>query len=199
LGGERAPMTDCDDQGSDPGDSERDYATVEEVAAELARLSPSDLDKFELQASILVRGTRMEPGDVINTVVERLLTRDKDHHRHWHRKETIAGCFYRTMKSIVRDYWRKQQIPMIAISDGAAGLRADPDPEVQLIARDELLEVLKTLGDDDNTSAIALALASGDSPDEIRKRFGLTETGYDSALKRIRRRILKHKKSGEPA
>jgi hypothetical protein len=35
---------------------------------------------------------------------------------------------------------------------------------MQVIARDELLEVLKTLGDDDNTAAIALALATGDPP-----------------------------------
>jgi hypothetical protein len=96
-------MTDSDDQGSDPGGSERDYATVEEVAAALGRLSSSELDKIELQVRILVRGTPMDPGDVINTVVERLLTRDEGHHRHWHRKETISGCIYRTVKSIVRD------------------------------------------------------------------------------------------------
>jgi hypothetical protein len=187
-------MTDSNDQGSDPGNSERDYGTVEEVAAELARLSSSELDRLELKARILVRGTPMESGDVINTAVERLLTRDEDHRRHWHRKETIAGCIYRTVKSIVRDYWRRQQLPMIAVSDGAAGHRADPDPEVQVIARDELLEVLRTLGDDGNTAAIAVALATGDSPAEIKDRFALTETGYDSALKRIRRRILKHKR-----
>jgi DNA-directed RNA polymerase specialized sigma24 family protein len=188
-------MTDSDDQGSDPGNSETDYATVDEVAAELARLSSSELHKIELQARILVRGTPMDAGDVINTVVERLLTRDEDHGRHWHRKESLQGCFFRTMKSIVRDYWRRQETPMIAISDCAAGHRADPDPEVQTIARKELFEVLKTLEDEDNTSEIALALAGGESPAEIRNRFGLTETGYDSALRRVRRRILKYKKS----
>jgi hypothetical protein len=51
-------MTDSDDQGG----SERDYATVEEVAAALGRLSSSELDKIELQVRILVRGTPMEPG-----------------------------------------------------------------------------------------------------------------------------------------
>jgi len=138
----------------------------------------------------------MEAGDLVNTVVERLLTSDGRHRRHWHRRETLPGCIYRTMKSIVRDYWRRQQIPMIVISEGAAGHRADPDPETQSIAREELLGVLKALGDDDNTAAIALALASGHSPAEIRKNFSLTETGYDSALKRIRRRLLKHQSSG---
>jgi DNA-directed RNA polymerase specialized sigma24 family protein len=189
-------MTDSDEPGSDPGDNSCDYATVEEVAIELAALSASALGKIELQARTLVRGTGMDPGELINTVVERLLSRDGEHVRHWHRKEIFASCLYRTMKSIVRDRWRRQQIPIIVISEEAAGLRSDPTPEAQLIARQELLEVLRILGNADNTSAIAVALASGHSPDEVKQRFGLTQTDYDSALKRIRRRILRHKASG---
>ena len=54
--------------------------------------------------------------------------------------------------------------------------------------------LLSTLGDDNNTSDIALAVAGGHSPHEIRQKFGLTETQYESALTRIRRRILKHKR-----
>jgi hypothetical protein len=190
-------MTDPHDQRSDPSDGEGDYASLEEVTAGLERVSPSEWNRIELKARILVRGTAMDAGDVINTAVERLLTRDGDRGRHWHRKETFADCMNRTMKSIVRDYWRRQQIPMVAISDTAAGLRADPNPEAQLIAQDELAKVLKALGDEDNTSAIAIALATGESPAGIRNRFELTETGYDSALKRIRRRILRHKTSGD--
>ncbi|WP_316171403.1 MULTISPECIES: hypothetical protein [unclassified Bradyrhizobium] len=183
----------------DPGsrESEAEYATVQEAAAGLARLSPSELGRIELRARLLVRGTTMEPHEVINTVVERLLTRDGKYGRHWHRKETLTDCFHRTMKSIVRDYWRRRQTPMIAISDTAAGHQAEPDPEVQMAARDELLQVLRALGDDDNTAAIALALASGNSPAEVRKRYGLSEIGYESALKRIRRRLAKHKMSGD--
>lgn len=181
----------------EPGlrESDADYATVEEVAAALTQLSASELDRIELQARLLVRGTMMEPGDLINTVVERLLTRDGMHGRHWHRKETLSDCFRRTMKSIVRDYWRRQQSPMAAISDAAAGHRADPDPEMQIVARDELLAVLNTLGKDDGTAAIAMALASGASPEEIRKQFDLSETEYNSALRRIRRRLMKHRTS----
>jgi DNA-directed RNA polymerase specialized sigma24 family protein len=189
-------MTQSDEPGLGSHESEAEYATIQEVAVGLARLSPSELDRIELRARLLVRGTTMEPGEVINTVVERLLTRDGKYCRHWHRKETLADCFHRTMKSIVRDYWRRQQTPMVAISDTAAGHRADPDPEMQIVARDELLQVLKTLGNDDNTAAIALALANGSSPAEVRKHFGLSETSYESALKRIRRRLLKHKMSG---
>lgn len=192
-------MTTRDGPGPDCGGSHSDYATVEEVAAELAALSASGLDRIEARAHILVRGSTIEPRDLINTAVERLLARDEQGGRHWHRKETLADCIYRTMKSIVRDHWRRQQLPIIAVSAGAAGLREEPDPEAQTIARQELLAVLNTLHDDDSTSDIALALASGHSPKEIRQKFGLTETDYDSALKRIRRRILRYKASrGQP-
>jgi DNA-directed RNA polymerase specialized sigma24 family protein len=190
-------MSDSDGHVSDPSDSSSgDYATVEEVAAELAQLSPAALDKIEAQARVLVRGTDIGPGDLVNTVVERLLTRDGDHGRHWHRKETLASCIYRTMKSIVRDHWRRQQIAMTAVGASAAWLQEVPDPEAQLIARQVLQAVLTSLGDQDVTSAIAIAVASGRTPAEVRRRFGLTEAGYDSALKRIRRRILKLKASG---
>jgi RNA polymerase sigma-70 factor (ECF subfamily) len=191
-------MTQGDKHRSGCCDDEADYATAEEVAAELARLSqsPPELGKIELRARTLSRGTTMDPGELINTVVERLLIRCGRHGRHWHRKEALADCFYRTMKSIVRDYWRRQKTPMVAVSAGAAGLQTDPDPELQLIARDELQELLKALDDANDTAAIALAIASGSSPAEIRRRFGLSETDYDTALKRIRRKILKHKTSG---
>src|SRR5688572_22989509 len=96
----------ADEAGSTPSDGEEDYATLNEVVAALGRLSSSELDKIELRARVLVRGTTLQPGDVINTVVERLLTRDGKHGRHWHRKEAFSDCISRTMKSIVRDYWR---------------------------------------------------------------------------------------------
>jgi RNA polymerase sigma-70 factor (ECF subfamily) len=188
-------MTESDDQGPDSGDGQTAYATVDEVAAELARLSASELERMVLRAQTLIRGTGLEAKELINTAVERLLTRDGDRRRHWHRKETLAACIYRTMKSIVRDHWRRLQTPMHAITDSAAGLREDPDPELQLMARQELLEVLRTLDDSNNTAVIAVEVASGHSPAEVKKRFGLTDTDYDSALKRIGRRIRKYKEA----
>jgi len=189
-------MSDPDEPPPDHCDSPSDYAKVEEVAAALDGLSALDMDKLESQARILVRGTILDPGDLINTVVERLLSADRDQRRHWHRKETLGACIYRTMKSLVRDHWRRQQLPLTPISDRVAGVGEDPDPETQLIARQELLSLLTALSDEKETSAIALALANGHSPADIRQRFRLTETEYDSALKRIRRRMLKYKVSG---
>jgi DNA-directed RNA polymerase specialized sigma24 family protein len=189
-------MNDSESHEPDFRDASSEYATLEEVAAALENLSRSELDRIELKARHSVRGTDISPHELVNTVVERLLTRDGDHGRHWHRKETLTQCFERTMKSIVRDHWRHRQVTMTAVSDGAAGLREFPDSETQLIARQELDAVLTMLSDDGQTSAIALALAKGHTPAEIRKQFGLTETEYDSALRRIRRRILKRKSSG---
>jgi DNA-directed RNA polymerase specialized sigma24 family protein len=190
-------MKDSDEPQDDLGDQSGSYATVEEVATELSKLSQEDFDKLELQAAVLARGTGIEPGDLIHTVVERLLTPEGEHVRHWHKLETFRHCLYRTMKSIIRDYWRRQQIHMTAINDTAAGLRTDPDPEAQVVARQELQRVLQSLEDDLDTSNIALSVASGYAPAEVRERFGLTQTGYDSAMKRIRRKIAKYEASGD--
>jgi DNA-directed RNA polymerase specialized sigma24 family protein len=187
-------MTDSDDNGpSSSNNSSSDYATIDEVAAELARLSALALEKIEAKAIILVSGTSLDPGDLLHTVLERLLTRDRDRRRHWHRKETLADCIYRTMRSIIRDYWRREQLGIVPISAAAAGHPDVPDPETQLIAHQELGSVLSALDDANNTSDIALALASGRTPAEVKLQFGLTETAYDSALKRIRRRLTKYK------
>jgi DNA-directed RNA polymerase specialized sigma24 family protein len=185
-------MADAVDRGEDPGDVDPEHRSLAEVVAELERLPRSEQDRVERRARILVGGTTMEPGDLVNTVVERLLTQ----RRHWHRQETMAACFDRTMKSVRQDYWRREQSPIIAVNDAAAGIRNDPDPENQTMVREELRRILDVLRDDQRTQEIALAMANGEKPAEIRERFGLTETEYDSALKRIRRKLMKQSPPG---
>jgi RNA polymerase sigma-70 factor (ECF subfamily) len=185
-------MTDTSDASEDPGDGDPEHRSLEEVTAELQRLPRADQDRIERRARILVRGTTMEPGDLVNTVVSRLLTQ----RRHWHRSETISACFDRTMNSVRRDYWRREQNPIVSIDNTAVGLRNDPDPERQATAREELRRVLDLLSDDRKTHEIALAMANGETPAEIRQRFDLTETDYDTALKRIRRKLMKQKAPG---
>lgn len=194
-------MTDSEDQDDqeDPDEKGGAHATVDEVAAEFARLGRQEWDRIELIARQLAKGSALDEGDLVNTVVERLLTPGR---RRWHRKETIFGCLGRTMKSIVQDWWRRQQIveivteadaPFLQDEDGdETGIidRArsdDADPERLLMARQALEEVFAALKDDNNTLEIALALANGDKPEEIRYAYDLTETDYDTALQRIRR------------
>jgi DNA-directed RNA polymerase specialized sigma24 family protein len=185
-------MADTVDRGEDSGNADPEHRSLREVAAELERLPRAEQDKIERRARILVRGTAMGPGDLVNTVV-RLLLMER---RHWHRQETISTCFYRTMNSVRQDYWRREQQEIVGVNDAAAGLRYDPGPERRASAREELERVLKLLSDDRNTCEIAVAMASGEKPAEIRERLGLTETEYDSALKRIRRKLMKDRAPG---
>jgi hypothetical protein len=45
----------------------------------------------------------------------------------------------------LRDYWRREQLEIVSISGSAAGLPGMSDPEVRLIARQELGAVLSAL------------------------------------------------------
>jgi hypothetical protein len=123
------------------------------------------------------------PRDLVNTVVERLLTPTGQRRRRWHRQETISACFARTMRSIVWDWWRRRQIVNFVAIGGDDGDTVisrvpspGPDPERELMAQQALDEVFTMLKDDKNTLEIALALASGGKPGEIRERYHLTQT-----------------------
>jgi hypothetical protein len=193
-------MTDVDEPDGDHPDGVEDeeHASVEEVAAELERLSrtPADWRRIELAAKFWVRGTAIHPRALVHMIVTRLLTPEGKHRRRWHRKETMLACFNRTMKSIIQDYWRGAQNPITAIDDIAAGLHYVPDPERQVIARNELVKILSALDDDKHTRDIALARAQGESRAEIKKRFALTDTAYETALKRIQRAVQKRASGG---
>jgi hypothetical protein len=90
----------------------------------------------------------------------------------------------------------KRRSPIIPITDAAAGLREIPDPEKQVLAQRELREILSALNDDKGTQDFALARARGHSRAEIKKQFNLTDTTYETALKRIQRAVQRRKSSG---
>jgi hypothetical protein len=194
-------MTDEGNRAEDPGDADLQHRSLEEVRAELARFldagPTSDWRRIELKARTWVRGTTLEWRDLVNTVVRGLLTPEGEPgHRGWHRLETLTACFDRTMKSIIQDYWRREQNPIVPINESAAGLRDTPDPERQTAARSALNAILDALDDDKGTQGIAVAHALGKSPAEIKKEFNLTDTAYESALKRVQRAVHRWKNSG---
>ena len=186
-----------------------EHATLDEFADALAGLGKKDHDRIELIARKLATGTSLEAGDLVNSAIEGLLTPGR---RHWHREETLIECVGRTMRSIVRDWWRRRQTVEIVTEADASFIEddngdemgiidrsrsEDPDQERVLIAREAIDEVRVALKDEKNTWEIALALANGDKPEDIRYAYELTETEYDSALKRIRRTLNKIRPPGE--
>jgi DNA-directed RNA polymerase specialized sigma24 family protein len=190
-------MADTVDAGEDSGSADAEHWDLEEVAAELAHLATPgaapERRKIELRARIWAKRAGLDWRDLLHEAVARLL----EGRRRWHRKETFTACLERTMKSIVRDHWRGQLNSIVAINDVPDGPSNAPDPERNALARDELADVLKALDDQKHTLEIAIGLARGDTAAEIKSRFGLTNTEYASALKRVRREVLKRRSSGE--
>lgn len=204
-------MNELEDQ-DDPDDPDPiggEYATTEEVAAALRGLGLDlgELTRIEAVARVFAFGSTLEYGELLNTAIVRLLAGQ----RHWHRKETIAQCLKRTMYSIVQDWWRRKEIETIPEADadfledddggevGVIDLAASdaPNAERLLIAREALGAVRGALEDDKHTWEIAEAIALGETPADICYAFELTETKYDSAVKRIWRRLNKIRAVGD--
>jgi len=180
-------MADAGDHGEDPQDGE-EYAIADEVRAELARLQRAEWHSLELRARTLARGSIISPKELVHTAVERLLAPGE---RHWHPAETIQNCIARTMRSLVQDWWRRDQRSIVAANATSAGLRDDPGPHRIAAARQAFANLSIILEDDKNTLEIALAMAAGQTPTEIQTHHRITQTEYDTALKRIRRALRK--------
>jgi DNA-directed RNA polymerase specialized sigma24 family protein len=66
-----------------------------------------------------------------------------------------------------------------------------PDPERSLIAMQQLAEIDRLFADDSRALQVIEGLFEGWSPDEIRVRYDMSKTEYDSTRRRIRRVLLR--------
>jgi DNA-directed RNA polymerase specialized sigma24 family protein len=191
------------DEDLDPEDGDEGaHRPADEVRAGLNALTSPELARIVRIGRNRARGTELTGEDLLHTVVERLL----EGRRHWRIDETLVQCLARTMKSLARDWWRRQERVSIkseaALGETDANVMAavvDDAPGVEraIIARQELDEIEALLKDDKNTLEIAQFLAEGEKPAEIREALGLTQTQYDATLKRIVRARKKIHKAGE--
>jgi len=100
----------------------------------------------------------------------------------------VAGI----MRSIKDEQWRRlrREAPAPA---GLAEAEADPapDPERSLAAQQELQAIFELFAEDPAALEILHGVGAGLTPEEIRAATGLSKTEYDSARKRMRRRLLR--------
>jgi RNA polymerase sigma-70 factor (ECF subfamily) len=148
--------------------------------------------------------------DVIADIWERFIRGT----RHWPRGVSIETCFKNAVKSEISSVWDKHsravaQRPAPVTTDGE---QEDPleniegpirDPLVEIIAGAEskrLQNIADHICDHFRSDAAVMALISGRdrqmSPDDVQQEYGLTQTEYDSASKRLRRFINKHYPNG---
>jgi DNA-directed RNA polymerase specialized sigma24 family protein len=109
------------------------------------------------------------------------------------------------MRSIKAEQWRRLRrecrgpagIDAGVVPTGAAAEEASdpsdpaPDPEQRLALHQELAAIYRLFSGDTAVLQILNGLASGLSPDEIRRASGMTKTEYDSTRKRMRRALLR--------
>lgn len=85
--------------------------------------------------------------------------------------------------------------PMLAELDlwGPENEASDPtpDPERSLIAMQQLAEIDRLFADDARALQIIEGLFEGWSPEQIRARYDMSKTEYDSTRKRMRRALLR--------
>lgn len=106
------------------------------------------------------------------------------------------------MRSLKSEHWRRAHAR--SGSPGALGLDRhsvssreidlpdpSPDPERSLVAQQELIAIRRLFADDAVALQIIAGLGGGLSAERIRSIYGISKTDYDSARKRMRRRLLR--------
>lgn len=158
----------------------------------VAALGDADFARLGQIARLRARGLAdLEWKDLLNDAIRRVL----DGTRRWPRDVPFVMFMREVMRSLASEAWRRQVRANVAEpesdeSDPLAGLADDrPDPERTAIAHD-LVEKLKgQLSGDDVALAIIAGIAEGQSPVELQRAAGLDPIQYESARRRIRRRV----------
>ena len=169
-----------------------DHASLEEVALAVAALTDADLVRLGLSARLRARGlVQVEWRDLLHDAIQRAL----DGTRRWPPSLPFAFFLREVIRSLASEAWRVQAAERSRHVEGSAELHLanlpnqGGNPEQAAVARD-LASSLKRLFDGDRAALGILAgLTEGLSPAEIQARLEIGQTDYDSARRRIRRRI----------
>jgi DNA-directed RNA polymerase specialized sigma24 family protein len=170
-----------------------------ESALALKLVSEMDLLRLKAIARLHARGLPPDVGweDLLQEALTRVLTGARRIPKGVAPVAFIAGI----MRSLRSEHWRRFGAARRR-KDAASAYRAyrtrelalrdtAPDPERSLIAAEELAAIERLFVDDPLALRILDALGEGLAPEQIRTRFSLTRTEYDSARKRIRRCLLR--------
>ena len=186
-----------------------DHATPAEASAALERLESADLLRLEKIARLRARGLpHVEWRDLLHTAVERVVAGT----RKWPQHIPIVHFMAGVMRSIASEHWEQhdrttdagvfREADLIRPGDGEQEGPIDcaasdtPAPEYELLAKEELDNIEALFIDNDQAWAIVMARTEGYAPGEIQESFDMTATQYASALKHIRRTLLKHTEKG---
>ena len=179
--------------------SDDEWATELEVAEALRSLGEADLLRIEHFARFRAFGLPwLDWRDLFHEAVSRTLSGD----RRWPRRVPFVVYLRECMRSIAHEELRQRLEAPVTIEaeilpPGAPteqdliGGAIDPGagPERRLAASQAIDAILKAFSDDQGAQDVLSGLAEGLTPDEVCASSGMTRTQFESAQKRIRRRL----------
>jgi RNA polymerase sigma-70 factor (ECF subfamily) len=182
----------------EPGDDDESFATAQEIRDAVESLQHPDYQKLMLIACSFartrLRGTGVEPEDLIHDAIAKTL----EGRRRWNRSVSILKHLDRVMESDAgHEAARRaaQDFRRLVKPDAEPSAR-QPRPEARLVALDEFDGLLALFVDDEAALGLLRLKARGFAASEIQRELGIQKTQYDTILKRIRRRVIKHVAEG---
>lgn len=174
-------------------------ASREEVEQALAGLTDDDLVKIKRIAQMRSHGLEaIEWQDLLQEAMARAL----EGTRRWPADVPFVAFLAQTMRSIANEEWQRPVrrhtvvLPLAPASeasfdDGLADLGVTSvHPEREAEARDTLRYIESLFVNDSEARAILIGVAEGASPEEVRKQNGINLKSYQTAQKRIRRKLV---------
>lgn len=169
-------------------------------ALALKLVTQMDLLRLKSVARLYARGLPPEVGwtDLLQEAFARVL----DGARKCPEGLPVVTFLAGVMRSIRTEHHRRARrlaarLPQMLVDldvgggpDGEAG-DPTPDPERSLIAMQLLAEIYQLFTDDPRALHIIEGLFEGLAPEQIRARYDMSKTEYDSTRKRMRRALLR--------
>jgi DNA-directed RNA polymerase specialized sigma24 family protein len=171
-----------------------------ETALALGLVGPADLLRLKTIARLHARGL---PPDVSwEDLLQEALTRVLVGTRRQPEGVSMVAFLAGIMRSLKSEHWRRARgrpgsrdaLALDRPCDDPREIELldpSPDPERSLVARQELAAIQRLFEQDTVALQIIAGLGNGLSPEQIRAAYGITDTDYDSARKRMRRRLLR--------
>jgi DNA-directed RNA polymerase specialized sigma24 family protein len=167
--------------------SEIDLLRLKTIARVYARGLPADVTWDDLLQEALTRvmlGARRQPEGVTTVAFVAGIMRSLKS-EHWRRVRKRSGNHEARRTGRISN--REIDVPDPA-----------PGPERSLSAQQELSEIDRLFGDDPVVLKIIACLGQGFSAEQIRGTLRISKTDYDSARRRMRRRLLQEGLTCEP-
>ncbi len=188
-------------------EDQSEYLTQDEVWAAMDTVSDAEYRRLEKQSAFMSLSV---PGMSGNDLLQEALVRLRDGRRQWKRGLDLGATVFKIMESIARDTRDREKSGPIdrfaVVADERAESAEDEEAQETAVAVDtgtpekiagarELLGLLERLAaGDPHEEAVVLSWALGLSAKEAARESGISETDYDSARKRMERKLAKFEK-----